>query len=134
MSNTVRLFPSEIFYSQNSICNTFKDGSLLGEVLDNLCEGRMQKREFPKITVKRIQGKWITGDNRRLWVFRQLEKLHKCRRIPVEVIKHIPAEKMTSKNGGRHVRIRAGSPGGRWYRKVEDSDGSDTDSIHSDND
>ena len=52
------------------------------------------------------RGKWFTADNRRLWVFRDLERLGKCTTIPVRIIINIPVGKFTTKNGGTSVRVR----------------------------
>ena len=61
-------------------------------------------------------GKWVTADNRRLWVFRQLERLGKCDKIPVRITYYISDDKFTSSNGGEYVSVR-GPPGGRWHKK-----------------
>jgi len=61
-------------------------------------------------------GRWITSDNRRLWVFRQLERLGKCNEITVRITYYIPDDKITSTNRGKNVIVR-GPPGGRWHKK-----------------
>ncbi|KAL4230016.1 hypothetical protein ACF0H5_010403 [Mactra antiquata] len=114
----MRLRPSEIRYSQCSINNTFTGGDLIGEVLDDLCVGNLQKRSFPLIEVTKINRNWFTSDNRRLWVFRKLEELGRCGRIPVKVVNGIPPHKMSTKNNGIDVKVR-GYPGGTWIRKLE---------------
>ncbi|KAL4229873.1 hypothetical protein ACF0H5_010264 [Mactra antiquata] len=116
----MRLRPSKIRYSQDSISNRFCDGELIGDVLDDLCDGRIRKRDFPIIEVAFINGRWYTADNRRLWVFQQLEELGKCRKIPVDEIYEIPSYKMTTRNGGRYVTVR-GYPGGEWIQELESS-------------
>lgn len=115
------LYPSEIHYCQDSISNTFRDGNFLGETLDELCDGRLNICDIPTISVYDDDGRWITADNRRLWVFKMLERLGKCGQIPVIEINNIPSDKLTSTNGGVSVRVR-GHPGGSWYRNLEDSD------------
>lgn len=92
----------------------------------------MQKRDFPRIEVAKVNGYWYTADNRRLWVFRQLEKLNKCRRIPVDVIDEIPRHKMTTKNDGLYITVR-GHPGGECIQELESDDSYDDDDD-SDND
>ncbi|KAL4230017.1 hypothetical protein ACF0H5_010404 [Mactra antiquata] len=116
----MRLRPSKIRYSQDSISNRFCDGELIGEVLDDLCDKRIRKRDIPMIEVALVNGKWYTADNRRLWVFRKLEELGKCRKIPVDEIDEIPPYKMTTQNNGKDVRVR-GYPGGEWIRELESS-------------
>ena len=61
--------------------------------------------------------KWVTADNRRLWVFRQIERLGKCDMIPVRITNYIPRGKLTSYNGGESVVFR-GSPGGYWHNRT----------------
>ncbi|CAG2219460.1 unnamed protein product [Mytilus edulis] len=48
-------------------------------------------------------GNWWIADNRRLWIFRHLEKLGKCREIPVDIINSIDSRKRSSTNGGIDV-------------------------------
>ncbi|KAH3858224.1 hypothetical protein DPMN_100844 [Dreissena polymorpha] len=59
-------------------------------------------------------GKWVTVDVRRLWVFKELERHGKCDRGDVEVGYSIPSAKLTTRNGGVKIDVR-GSPGGTWY-------------------
>ena len=112
----MHLNPSEIHYSQDSIKNEFRSGhGQIGLTLDKLCKGDIKVEAIPAIGVMKRDGKWFTGDNRRLWVFRHLERLGKCTKIRVNY-ETIPSKKMTTKNGGMHVRVR-GNPGGSWYNK-----------------
>ncbi|XP_053385950.1 uncharacterized protein LOC128550627 [Mercenaria mercenaria] len=125
------LKPSEIYYCQSSIKNRFKNGTMIGETLDDLCEGRCQLSSFPKIRVTKRDSKWFTTDNRRLWVFRQLYRLEKCGEIPVIVTGSIPPKKMSTGNGGLSVSVRGiGGPGGMWHLKP-DGAGSNPDGTYS---
>ncbi|XP_052786200.1 uncharacterized protein LOC128221632 [Mya arenaria] len=117
----MELKPSEIYFSQDSINNVFgkrcrHSYHLIGESLDAICENRCNIHSIPTISVMKKNGRWITSDNRRLWVFRQLERLGKCKTVPVHTTDHIPAGKMTALNSGDSVRVR-GNPGGRWHLK-----------------
>ena len=78
---------------------------------------RCSVNNIPTISVVQMNGKWITADNRRLWVFRQLERLGKCDKVFVQKARYIPESKLTSENGGLTVHVR-GSPGGYWHRKA----------------
>ncbi|XP_045204469.1 uncharacterized protein LOC123557205 [Mercenaria mercenaria] len=134
----MKLRPSKIRYSQDSISNTFDIRSdhpciRIGETLDELCDGITDIDEIPTISVAEIGGKWFTADNRRLWVFRKLEELGKCRKIPVDEVDDIPSSKMTTENRGVDIEVR-GSPGGRWIRKLEDSDTSSEEESSDDDD
>lgn len=77
---------------------------------------RCSINDIPKISVIRLDEKWVTADNRRLWVFRELERLGKCTNIQVEQTSCLPKRKMTSRNGGVAVRVR-GQPGGFWHKR-----------------
>lgn len=113
--------PSDIYFSQDSIQPYFDIKSLhtsylIGETLDDLCERRCRIRDIPTISVVQKNWKWFTADNRRLWVFRHLERLGKCNSIPVQTTDYLSPSKFTTVNGGESVRVR-GDPGGRWYKR-----------------
>ncbi|KAL4236619.1 hypothetical protein ACF0H5_005003 [Mactra antiquata] len=115
------LKPSDIYYSQDSVCAYFDKRSLyrhrrIGETLDDICEGRCSITDIPTIAVIRENGRWITADNRRLWVFRHLERLGKCYEIPVRQTHFIPDDKKTAPGGGTSVRVR-GQAGGYWQNQ-----------------
>ena len=115
------LKPSEIMFSQETINNYFDEKSdhgltLIGETLDDLCEGLCLISDIPTIRVMKIDGEWVTADNRRLWVFRELERLGKCDKIQVRKTDYIDPSKLNSTNGGTSVRVRRYA-GGRWHRK-----------------
>jgi hypothetical protein len=59
----------------------------------------------------------IPGDNRRLWLFRQLEKLGRCSTIEVNEISSIPNYKFTTENGGAEITVR-GNPESSYARDV----------------
>ncbi|XP_060600281.1 uncharacterized protein LOC132753774 [Ruditapes philippinarum] len=114
---SLMLRPSDIYYSQSSISNHFSSPFVqIGETLDDLCEGRLSVYDIDSITVTKYNGRWITWDNRRLWVFRQLERLDKCRKIPVVQTTSVPYFRLTSKCDGHDIKVR-GEPGGRWYNR-----------------
>ncbi|XP_045203706.1 uncharacterized protein LOC123556791 [Mercenaria mercenaria] len=116
----LQLKPSEIYYSQNSIsCSFTHNNKLIGETLDDLCERRISISHIPPISVTLINGRWVSADNRRLWVFRQLEILGKCTRIPVIQKENIRKSKQTSTCGGTDIRLRghSGSHYNQWQSK-----------------
>jgi hypothetical protein len=62
----MELKPSEICFSQAEINNVFDKRSChrnknLGETLDELVEGRCRISDIPTISVKWMNGKWVTG-------------------------------------------------------------------------
>ncbi|KAL3891607.1 hypothetical protein ACJMK2_003862 [Sinanodonta woodiana] len=123
----LNLYPSEIRFSQKAINTMFDRKSLhpyrsIGQTLDDLCEGRCAISDIPRISVCRHDDEWYTKDNRRLWVFKQLEALGKCGKITVNVVdrSEIDSRKFSTDNKGRSVEfIRLRSPGGEWYKKVK---------------
>ncbi|XP_045203707.1 uncharacterized protein LOC123556793 [Mercenaria mercenaria] len=91
-----------------------------GETLDELCEDRISVSDIKRISVAKVKSQWFTWDNRRLWVFRHLERLGKCHRIPVRHSNPIADSRLTTKCGGHSVYVR-GEPGGFWYRQASNS-------------
>ena len=76
----IKLAPSQIRYSQDSISNTFGDsthhaGQYIGETLDEIIRNPDTADRIPNISVFSKDGTWITLDNRRLWVFKKAEEL-----------------------------------------------------------
>ncbi|XP_060591261.1 uncharacterized protein LOC132746204 [Ruditapes philippinarum] len=118
---SLMLRPSDIYYSQSSISNHFSSPYIpIGETLDDLCEGRLSVYDIDSITVAKHNGRWITLDNRRLWVFRHLEILGKCDKIPVVQTTRVPYFRLTSKCDGDDIEVR-GDPGGTWYNTSSSS-------------
>ena len=115
---TKRIKPSEIRYSQNNIyCNS--GPQRIGITLDELCKGKMQISDLPKITVCEKDGKWYTADNRRLWMFKHMQRLGKLYDIEVyegSFDSNIRSIKFTTTNDGESVEIR-GDPEGVWHLK-----------------
>ena len=118
--NEIVLRPSDIRYTQSTISNKFSDGTLIGNLLDDIVIGRCFVSAIKRIEVKLVDGVWYSADNRRLWVFKQLEFLGHCPLLTVKIVKRIDWAKCTSTNGGIDVLLRGGQPGGIWYSKVEE--------------
>ncbi|XP_060599674.1 uncharacterized protein LOC132753251 [Ruditapes philippinarum] len=111
----IKFRPSEIRYSQSSISKQFSDGTDIGQLLDDIYFGRCFASDIPQIEILNLKGKWVSADNRRLWVFKQLEILGKIDFINVKVSRKIYSRKLTSENGGNNVEIRGENPGGKLY-------------------
>ena len=114
------LRPSDIRFTQDTISHKFSDGTLIGRLLDDIVIGRCFVSAIKTIEVKLVDGLWYSADNRRLWVFKQLEILGHCPLITVKVVKRIHWGKCTSGNGGTSVSIRGGQPGGIWFSAAEE--------------
>ncbi|KAL4230012.1 hypothetical protein ACF0H5_010400 [Mactra antiquata] len=130
----MRLRPSEIFYSQDSICSSFSNSEGIGILVNKICNGSESIHSIPTISVAKVGSKWYTTDNRRLWVFKTLEERGKCSYIDVKEIPSIPDDKMTTKNGGVSVKIRGNEYSNRPPRRRRYSDDSDYDCFGYDSD
>ena len=116
----VVLRPSDIRYTQSTISNKFTDGGLIGVLLDDVVVGRCFLTSIKRIEVKLVDGVWFSADNRRLWVFKQLEFLGHCPAVQVKVVNYVHSKKCTSENGGLEVTVRGGDPGGIWFSKIQE--------------
>lgn len=115
----IKLKPSEIYFSQNRINALFRCRRSVGGTLDDIMEGRCNIKDIPMISVMKRDGKWVTADNRRLWVFKHLEKLDKCSNIIAIKTSEIAESKLNSENGGRTVEFYIGMAAtGEWHKKV----------------
>jgi hypothetical protein len=68
----------------------------IGEVLDDIMEDRLSFSRLPTIEVKCIDGSYVSSDNRRLWILKQLERLGRVNEVNVKttrwmylVVKHL---------------------------------------------
>lgn len=110
------MFFTMMLFSSSKPCNSF---------LFLYCLHRCAVTDIPKISAAILNEKWTTADNRRLWVFRHLERLGKCEQIEVFVVDNIPERKKTSNNGGGSIVVR-GTPGGEWHEKTSVNSGPST--------
>ena len=108
------LKPSDILYSQNSIGNKFTNGVQIGEVLDDIMEDRLSISRLPTIKVKCIDGSYVSSDNRRLWILKQLEKLGRVNQVSVKTTRWMSRRKSARTN---NVKIRGIGPGENWAFK-----------------
>ena len=108
------LKPSGILYSQSSIANKFTNGLQIGEVLDDIMEDRLPISKLPTIEVKCIDGSYVSSDNRRLWILKQLERLGRVNDVNVKTTRWMSKQKSARTN---NVKIRGIGPGGIWAFK-----------------
>lgn len=116
----VKISPSEIFFSQDSISNCFGSytrhhNKTIGETLDDIISGKCAITSLPTINVIKKGNNWVTADNRRLWVFKKLQKLEKCHTITAVVTDYI---KPTKCHILANTRVR-GYEGGTLWRSLE---------------
>ena len=109
----MRIRPSPIHFTQDSIKNTFRDGHTLLETALQIVREEVGKRDIiPLISVIRVgDGRLFTLDNRRLAVFRLLEI---CNRVGTTKVEVVPASrwsnewnrKATTADGGKTIVVR----------------------------
>ena len=113
---TKQMKPSDIYYTQYSILEYFKNGHSIESTSEDIKSGKLHIDELPKIRVFYEQEKcnrWMSLDNRRLWVFKQLELTRFLEKVTVETVKPDPAElnrKFTTINCGTSISIRKRKP------------------------
>ncbi|KAH3867153.1 uncharacterized protein LOC127867457 [Dreissena polymorpha] len=98
--------PSDIRFCQESVSNKFRDGTRFVELEDDIAAGRRTVQSIPPIEIARYKGKWYSLDNRRLRVFKKLERKGLLDEIRVKVVENIPEWKLTTTNKGTSVEIR----------------------------
>ncbi|KAL3867705.1 hypothetical protein ACJMK2_040572 [Sinanodonta woodiana] len=113
MNFTLR--PSEIYYCQNTIKNVFDGIGPIGQTLNDIVDGHLSVNDLTPIRVCWKNNRWFALDNRRLWIFKHLERMGKIDEIDVKEISEIPPEKFTTKNDGNSIFVR-GDP----YNQYDD--------------
>ena len=99
------LNPQRIRFSQARIKATFRDGTSLDDLAEELQSGRLHPYDVPAIRIFERDGKLFTLDNRRLEAFRRAG-------VDVPVRMATPQEmaeeswKFTTHNDGVSIRIR----------------------------
>ena len=114
------LKPSDIHFSQDSIRANFGQNTphanrTIGQTLDDILTDKCRVADIPPISVTFWNNRWVTHDNRRLWVFKKAEMYGKLRAVRVNVVKRLNPRKLTGQ-GSQNIRIRSGEPGGNVWR------------------
>ena len=108
------LRPTEICFTQDSVAGSFSDGRSLADVFEQLLYKRLTPDDLGAIEVVKENGLWmaLTG-NRRLFLYRKLEKLGVISTIPVWVrklddgnVRDRLGHRQTTKSYGQSVRCR----------------------------
>ena len=112
----LELKPSDILYSQDSICKQFSCGiRYIGDTLDQLLIDSSYIQRIPNIQVVERNGTLFSMDNRRLWVFKKAEEFGCFEKVAVIRTRKFNRNKFTTKNGGTSIRVR-GDPGGNIWK------------------
>lgn len=102
--------PSEIRFSQDTICSTFSDGDHVNTVANEVATGHLEVEDFTTMEVFRKDDEYYTRNNRMLYVFRVAE-YRDCldEQVPVFIVKRIAMDdsrRLTTKNDGVTVIVR----------------------------
>lgn len=121
------LAPSGIYYSQDSISNMFgisteHAGVLIGETLDKILTGECNIYDIKTIKVMRRRGRYLTANKRRLWIFKRLEELGECKKIPTHITYCFNPQKSVTDST---IEVE-GNPGGHLWRTWNDRQASFT--------
>mmetsp|Transcript_71986 Transcript_71986/g.194710 ORF Transcript_71986/g.194710 Transcript_71986/m.194710 type:complete len:242 (+) Transcript_71986:91-816(+) len=96
----------DIYYTQDSVADHFKDRRTLAITRDELESGQKTVHDIPTITVVEHHGRWLTVDNRRLCVFKRV--FHSSFEVPVlHGVKDFRFyAKLKQPHGGQSVHVR----------------------------
>jgi len=84
-TNTSEIDPSIIYFTHSKLRKKFSDGKLVEETFKQVLDGIVKVEDLPKIKVMYDPSteRYISMNNRRLWVFKQLNALGKLPTILV---------------------------------------------------
>lgn len=86
----VTLKPNQIYFTHSKIRQRFSGcGKMLQETLNDLITGAVNINDIPKIRVYTDGTNYYSSNNRRLWVFKQLELLGHLETIDV-IVEQLP--------------------------------------------
>uniref|UniRef100_A0A0L8HIU1 Uncharacterized protein n=1 Tax=Octopus bimaculoides TaxID=37653 RepID=A0A0L8HIU1_OCTBM len=98
--------PRDIRYSQDTIKSSFQNGEPLLNAIHDIKVGKKSPNDFPSIDVYEKDGKYYSSDNRRLHVFKEVEKSQPNFKIPVSLKRGDFVPKLTTANDGSSVTFR----------------------------
>ncbi len=86
-NNQTEIDPSVIYFTHSKLRKKFSDGKLVEETLKQVLDGNLKAEDLPKIKVMYDPAteRYISMNNRRLWVLKQLNSLGKLQSIVVNI-------------------------------------------------
>lgn len=98
-NNLIELDPSIIYFTHSKLRKKFSDGKLVEETLKEILDGNLKVEDLPKIKVMYDPAteRYISMNNRRLWVIKQLNSLGKCQSIMAH-IEYVKSNSKLTKN------------------------------------
>lgn len=108
--SVVYMYPSEIRFTHDSIQSNFSDGYSIPETFRQILWKKITAGDLPLIEVMKYEGKWfVVRGNRRLFVFRELEKRGGLSKVKVQTRnfdQYLFQTQYTSSNKGKTTLIR----------------------------
>ena len=102
----MKLKPLDVYFSQDSIRCVFRNGVSVNETIDSVIDGKVQVADIPHITVVKLNERYYSQNNRRLYIFRVLHCLGYLNEIWVNTSTRVNFKQFTTKNKGESVRVR----------------------------
>jgi len=102
----VELAPSEIRFMHDTIRPQFRNGKGVNQVIEDIYKGVTKIEDIPRIEVTKRNNKYYSLSNRRLYVFRVLQKRKFLSRIEVFLVTRWEEQKYTTKSDGESVKVR----------------------------
>ena len=110
--SVLKLLPSDILYSQDSISSRFTDGRSLEQTYRQLLYQEVTESDIEPIEVaKDKHGQWwVISGNRRLFLYKILHRFHLIHEITVrakgDVLQQFVRDKFTTDTEGTSIRVR----------------------------
>lgn len=99
--------PSSIRYSQDSIKTVFRDGKRLEDTFRELLYDEVSVYSLRTLRIVMKDGYWyVASGNRRLYLYKHLERAGKLKTVPVHKSSYMNPELFTTNNEGRSIRVR----------------------------
>ncbi|GAB1600145.1 uncharacterized protein LOC115211823, partial [Argonauta hians] len=108
----IELAPSQIRFTQDSISSKFQNGNNIYDLIDDIVYGVVTPSEIQRIRTFKLHNKYYSVDNRRLYVFREVEKHIRNFRITAKLIHYNEQHesKLTTTNDGVSIVVRGKKP------------------------
>jgi hypothetical protein len=106
LSQTGKIDPKTIRFSQSSIKSEFKDGGTIDNLTKGLINGKIRPKDVSPIRIVEYKGNIYTLDNRRLKAFQDANMKIRYTKLDYENLPQKEKDKFTTKNNGSSIKIR----------------------------
>ena len=85
--NLIEIDPTQVYFSHSKLRKRFSDGKLIEDTLKEILDGILKVEDLPKIKVMYDPStqRYISMNNRRLYVYKQLASQGKLTTIMVQI-------------------------------------------------